>query len=1456
MAYIAGWEENIVNMSRSDSGRWDGVEEADLKRKTQRTTAYAVMRSRISQDLKHLVYNVRPGDAPAMYLAIHNRFCRLTTGAIAKMETELNNFSMEQRGLSIEKFVCELQAKHDHYLEVTQTSVTPQTELQLCNRLINGLLIPEFTAIKIHLQMQKARDLEFNSLREVCMNFAMDQGLLETRRGHPKLFQQSARKGSNNNNKSVCKFFKQGGHCRNGDRCPFAHKREANVSKNGDKKSWGKGKFPGSCFLCGEKGHYIQDCPKKLKSKEIDEDEKHAKEFMMKVVKQSKATSLYLGHSKDVESLVIDSGATECFCPWEDAFVPGSLKTCNIKVEIGDKKAKEVATKRGDVWIKSSKGEKLILKNVLHFPQSRFFLVSLRKFDQKGCAVRVKGGNMIIDDQDGMVLTAKLSPTTDLYHLKCSIIRSQPSAGLIVTSYEPTDETTAEDKLEEAEVFPTNTELPTVESKEVANDKSRCVHGSEEVANDKSRCVQSRNFSEQVANVLLRHNACGHQSMARVARDLGANSLRAEDLPKCDACLSWNAKAKPKQNKRGKKVKTENVLEHLQIDLGHMPVSTWSKEFYFQVVVDIHSRMVWVHLLQKKSQDLPRFQELLSKLKILKPNSRIKIVEADGQYNTLGFNDLAKKEGFELRITSAYTQKAWFAERTIGLIRRITMPQLQVAGSSLRDWGYSMLHAVQLIVEASTRALPEKVTRIRAFQTENFDDSETQEELGKEFDAALEKNDMPIWGCLCYSKLFGKNKMSPAAEPCMFLGKFEGLNGFLVRSLNTHRVYVSKNVDFDNKRFPCKMDQFEAHTFSLRESVVSEAPSDFPGGSDDFKKVHEAVEDISLPKSLTRSEMQQANRTLGINNNVDRENGSDEEEKEARPNRGYHPSEKNLENVVNESLYFLTTGQEMYPIKTPKTEREAMEGPQKESWKLAKEEEMEEIWRIETFTLVPPLHPSVRIIPSRFVYKIKWKPIAEFNALGEKLNRYEVDRFKVRWVAQGYNMHKGIDYINAYAFTIGADSDRLLLAVSVYYKFMMFTLDFKNFYLRGKMEGKPVYIKQAPGFEVAGKEDWVCQLNRALYGLPQSGKIAQDFLIEIMTGPGGFKQSISEPMIFSKRKGDKFVIAGFHVDDGKFVTNDEKMFEETVKLLAQHDLKGSPEKRTTKFLGLQYRYNEDNSIMLHQEENAEQLVASLGLQEARSVATPMETNFTNLVAKEKQTKPTTKIDFQSVCGQALWLARTRYDCCYTINNLCRAMSAPTIQHLQAAKRLGRYIGGSKESGITYHPGEGEMRTYAYVDASLHLVATTGIAVFLGNPDMEKHNNLNAAIFCRTKREQLAVVSTMEAELLAIYRGVIALQWVADLRDEIGFTQKGPGIIFTDSLVGKRFLVSDGRVPNQQTRHLRLRYEVIRQAVSHNRVEIRFVPGNLNCADVLTKPLSRELHQRHISNLKGKLKRSK
>ena len=61
----------------------------------------------------------------------------------------------------------------------------------------------------------------------------------------------------------------------------------------------------------------------------------------------------------------------------------------------------------------------------------------------------------------------------------------------------------------------------------------------------------------------------------------------------------------------------------------------------------------------------------------------------------------------------------------------------------------------------------------------------------------------------------------------------------------------------------------------------------------------------------------------------------------------------------------------------------------------------------------------------------------------------------------------------------------ILLALVAQFNMELVQMDMKTAFLHGGLE-EEIYITQPDGFKVPGKKDWVCKLNKSLYGLKQS----------------------------------------------------------------------------------------------------------------------------------------------------------------------------------------------------------------------------------------------------------------------------------------------------------------------------------------------------------------------------------
>jgi hypothetical protein len=115
------------------------------------------------------------------------------------------------------------------------------------------------------------------------------------------------------------------------------------------------------------------------------------------------------------------------------------------------------------------------------------------------------------------------------------------------------------------------------------------------------------------------------------------------------------------------------------------------------------------------------------------------------------------------------------------------------------------------------------------------------------------------------------------------------------------------------------------------------------------------------------------------------------------------------------------------------------------------------------------------------------KPIGSCWVCTDKLLADGNTKEKARLVAQGYTQVEGVDYQEIFAPVIKMESVRIILSLIALLDMEFIQGDVKTAFLYERLkEGEDVYMKQPPGFLTPGKEQWVCKLKKAIYGLHQS----------------------------------------------------------------------------------------------------------------------------------------------------------------------------------------------------------------------------------------------------------------------------------------------------------------------------------------------------------------------------------
>lgn len=82
---------------------------------------------------------------------------------------------------------------------------------------------------------------------------------------------------------------------------------------------------------------------------------------------------------------------------------------------------------------------------------------------------------------------------------------------------------------------------------------------------------------------------------------------------------------------------------------------------------------------------------------------------------------------------------------------------------------------------------------------------------------------------------------------------------------------------------------------------------------------------------------------------------------------------------------------------------------------------------------------------------------------------------------------KGINYEDTFSSVAKMSIVRILLTFIIHNQCDVHQLDVSNAFLHGKID-KPVYMKQPVGFTNSSHHDYVCLLQKAIYGLKQPPK--------------------------------------------------------------------------------------------------------------------------------------------------------------------------------------------------------------------------------------------------------------------------------------------------------------------------------------------------------------------------------
>ncbi|GJV44155.1 putative ribonuclease H-like domain-containing protein [Tanacetum coccineum] len=335
--------------------------------------------------------------------------------------------------------------------------------------------------------------------------------------------------------------------------------------------------------------------------------------------------------------------------------------------------------------------------------------------------------------------------------------------------------------------------------------------------------------------------------------------------------------------------------------------------------------------------------------------------------------------------------------------------------------------------------------------------------------------------------------------------------------------------------------------------------------------------------------------------------------------------------------------------------------------------------------------------PKKLVQALKdpsWTIGTKWVFRNKKDKRGIVVKNKARLVAQGHTQEEGIDYDEVFAPFARIEAIRLFLAYVSFKDFVVYQMDVKCDFLYGRIK-EEVYVCQPPGFEDPHFPDKVYKVEKALYGLHQALRAWYETLSTYLLDNGFHRGQIDKTLFIKRHKDNILLVQVQQKSDGIFISQDKYVAE----ILKKFDF------------------------------------ASV-----KTASTLMEIN--KALIKDEEAEDVDVHLYRSMIGSLMYLTASRPDIMFVVCTCARFQVTPKTSHLNAVKRIIRYLKGQPKLGLWY-PRDSPFDLEAFSDsdyagASLDRKSTTGGCQFLGK----------SLISWQCKKQTIVANSTTKAEYIA------------------------------------------------------------------------------------------------------------
>lgn len=490
---------------------------------------------------------------------------------------------------------------------------------------------------------------------------------------------------------------------------------------------------------------------------------------------------------------------------------------------------------------------------------------------------------------------------------------------------------------------------------------------------------------------------------------------------------------------------------------------------------------------------------------------------------------------------------------------------------------------------------------------------------------------------------------------------------------------------------------------------------------------------------------------------------------------------------------------------------EAVNGSESDHWIAAIKAEFEIFEERRAFE--EPLELNTSLNESNYVNS-RWVFVKKYDANGE------VSRYRARLVARGFNIE--VSPAKKYAPTISKSQLRLMLTEAIRNGHHVHQVDVRSAYLYSLLNDE-IYLEVPRGYQPRHLPCTILKIKKAMYGLPQSGKLWYDHLKRTLEKLG-FQSLKNDEAIFTNGE----IRLVLFVDDilviGELnkIERFKKDFEKVYEIRDGGEL--------NYFLGTEYEIVRNEStykIGMSNRNKINDLIAKFKQESAKEQTVPCIYQKSQI---KKDVADGTMFDeklISSIVGSLNFIrGASKPDIAFALSIVAGQQSTPSWGVMRQALKILAYLKAHIKEALWLEIIEDE-KVESFTDASHEGIFDNG-----------KSRAGHAVYYCgclidwSTAKIKKVTKSPGESELLAAVQHTEKVELIEKTLDELGVRRQS-----TELYVDSKTVIDCVNNPTNKSKMIHRRGEIeLMKQYAENR-EMKKVESKDNRADVMTKPFS-------------------